>query len=134
MVRLGDFASTYAGLISKPAVHQLMRLHADDLPLIAGATDAVARLAREYRLAVASSADMALIAAILSHSGLAHLFEKTISPEEVPRGKPAPDIYLEACRRMRAKQASSVAIEDSTNGILSAWQAGLRVIAIPHPD
>jgi beta-phosphoglucomutase-like phosphatase (HAD superfamily) len=58
----------------------------------------------------------------------------TVSSEEVPRGKPAPDVYLEAARRLGVGAADCAAIEDSTNGILSGVAAGMRVIAIPRPD
>ncbi len=56
----------------------------------------------------------------------------TVSSEEVPRGKPAPDVYLEAARRLGADPATTAAIEDSHNGILSAKAAGMRVVAIPN--
>src|SRR5215212_579392 len=52
--------------------------------------------------------------------------------EEVPRGKPAPDVYLEAARRVGADPERSAAVEDSRSGILSARAAGMRVVAIPN--
>ena len=61
-----------------------------------------------------------------------HLFEATVSSEEVARGKPAPDVYLEAARRLGVDPAHTAAIEDSHNGILAAKAAGMRVIAIPN--
>jgi beta-phosphoglucomutase-like phosphatase (HAD superfamily) len=63
--------------------------------------------------------------------GVTHLFAATVSSEEVERGKPAPDVYLEAMRRLGITEG--MAIEDSENGIKSAHAAGLRVIAIPNP-
>ena len=56
-----------------------------------------------------------------------------MSSEEVARGKPAPDVYLECVRRLGVAPASAAAIEDSHNGILAARAAGMRVIAIPNP-
>jgi beta-phosphoglucomutase-like phosphatase (HAD superfamily) len=55
-----------------------------------------------------------------------------VSSEEVPRGKPAPDVYLEAARRLGMPPAMCAAVEDSHNGIRSAKAAGMRVIAIPN--
>ena len=57
-----------------------------------------------------------------------------MSSEEVARGKPAPDVYLEAARRLRVSPESCAAIEDSENGIRSAKAAGMRVLAIPNPQ
>jgi len=65
-------------------------------------------------------------------SGIAGLFRATVSSEEVPRGKPAPDVYLEAARRLGVDASACVAIEDSHNGILSAKAAGMGCIAIPN--
>ena len=65
---------------------------------------------------------------------MAGLFRATVSSEEVPRGKPAPDVYLEAARRLDVAPKRCVAVEDSTNGIRSARAAGMRVIAVPRPD
>src|SRR5918998_502755 len=53
-------------------------------------------------------------------------------PEEVPRGKPSPDVYLEAARRLGADPSRSAAVEDSRSGILSASAAGMRVVAVPN--
>jgi beta-phosphoglucomutase-like phosphatase (HAD superfamily) len=66
-------------------------------------------------------------------SGLARFFRVTVSSEEVRRGKPAPDVYLEAARRLEVGPDSCAAVEDSSNGIRSAKAAGMRVIAIPNP-
>jgi beta-phosphoglucomutase-like phosphatase (HAD superfamily) len=56
----------------------------------------------------------------------------TVSSEEVERGKPAPDVYLEAARRLGVQASRSVAIEDSASGIRSAHAAGMQVVAIPN--
>ena len=69
---------------------------------------------------------------MLAATGLGELFEATVSSEEVPRGKPAPDVYLEAARRLGVPPERAAAVEDSANGIRSAHAAGLRVIAIPN--
>jgi beta-phosphoglucomutase-like phosphatase (HAD superfamily) len=55
-----------------------------------------------------------------------------VSSEEVARGKPAPDVYLEALRRLGAEPAQCAAVEDSSNGLRAARAAGMRVIAFPN--
>ena len=64
--------------------------------------------------------------------GVEHLFAATVSSEEVGRGKPAPDVYLEAARRLGVEPAQVAAVEDSHNGIRAAKAAGMRVLAIPN--
>jgi beta-phosphoglucomutase-like phosphatase (HAD superfamily) len=61
------------------------------------------------------------------------VFEIAVSSQEVPRGKPAPDVYLEAARRLGVDPARCGAVEDSHNGIRSAKAAGMRVVAVPNP-
>ena len=56
----------------------------------------------------------------------------TVSSEEVARGKPAPDVYLEAARGLGVAPEACAAVEDSENGIMSAASAGMRVIALPN--
>jgi HAD superfamily hydrolase (TIGR01509 family) len=127
------------GLEDAPAeinaeVLRRMRLrYEEDLPLLPGAEDAVRRLAVAFRLGLASSSNRLLIDAVLEATALDELFEVTVSSEEVARGKPAPDVYLEAARRLDVKPSACTAIEDSGNGIRSAHAAGMRVLAIPNP-
>jgi beta-phosphoglucomutase-like phosphatase (HAD superfamily) len=71
---------------------------------------------------------------VLEVSGLARLFRVTVSSEEVARGKPAPDVYLEAAARLGVAPERCTAVEDSENGIRSAKSAGMRVLAIPNPQ
>jgi HAD superfamily hydrolase (TIGR01509 family) len=129
-----------AGVPDEPAAinDDVVRLMLDayraHLPLIAGAQDAVHRLADRYRLAVASSSNRPLIDTVLDVADLARYFEETVSSEEVARGKPAPDVYLEAARRLGVEPSRCAAIEDSHGGIRSAKSAGMRVIAIPNPS
>jgi HAD superfamily hydrolase (TIGR01509 family) len=111
----------------------MLERYRERLPLIDGAVDAVRRLAPEFRLGVASSSNRPLIAAVLERAGIAELFDAVVSSEEVQRGKPAPDVYLEAMRRLDAEPGHTAAIEDSSNGIRAAHAAGMRVIALPNP-
>ena len=104
-----------------------------DLPVVPGAVDAVRALASAgYRLAVASSSNRELIDTVLRRLGLTELFEVTVSSEEVARGKPAPDVYVEAARRLRVEPGRCAAVEDSASGIRAAHAAGMRVIAYPN--
>jgi HAD superfamily hydrolase (TIGR01509 family) len=102
--------------------------------LIDGAVDAVRRLAARYPLGLASSSNRQLIDAALELAGLASCFKATVSSEEVARGKPAPDVYLEAARRLGVDPTRCAAVEDSHGGIRSANAAGMRVIAFPNPS
>jgi HAD superfamily hydrolase (TIGR01509 family) len=106
----------------------------DHLPLIDGAVDAVRRLAARFPLGLASSSNRQLIDTALELAGLASCFEATVSSEEVARGKPAPDVYLEAARRLGVDPTRCAAVEDSHGGIRSAKAAGMRVIAFPNPS
>jgi HAD superfamily hydrolase (TIGR01509 family) len=119
--------------INAEVVRRMEARYAADLPLIDGAVDAVRRLSGAFRLGLASSSNRPLIDAVLAATGLGPLFEVTVSSEEVARGKPAPDVYLEACALLGVAPERSAAIEDSGNGIRSAHAAGLRVLAIPNP-
>lgn len=104
------------------------------LPLLPGAVDAVRELSARYPLAVASSAPRSLIEAVLDASGLRPAFAAAVSSEEVARGKPAPDVYLEATARLGVPASACAAVEDSSNGLRSAAAAGLAVIAVPRPE
>ena len=103
-----------------------------DLPLIAGSVDAVRRVAARYPVALASSSARVLIDQVLRTAGLTDVFRVTLSTEEVPRGKPAPDVYLAAADRLGLSPRACAAVEDSSNGLRSAAAAGLAVIAVPH--
>jgi HAD superfamily hydrolase (TIGR01509 family) len=119
--------------ISDEVVRCMEARYRERLPLIAGAREAVERLAERWPLGVASSSNRPLIDAVLELSGLGGFFAATVSSEEVPRGKPAPDVYLEAAGQLGVDAERCAAIEDSHSGIRSAKAAGMRVIAIPNP-
>jgi HAD superfamily hydrolase (TIGR01509 family) len=118
--------------ISAEVVRRLEARYRERLPLIEGAREAVERLAERWPLGVASSSNRPLIDAVLELAGLSESFAATVSSEEVARGKPAPDVYLEAAARLGVDPASCAAIEDSHSGIRSAKAAGMRVLAIPN--
>jgi HAD superfamily hydrolase (TIGR01509 family) len=118
--------------IAAEVVRGMEVIYRERLPLLPGAREAVERLAARWPLGLASSSNRPLIDLALELSGLAPHFRATVSSEEVARGKPAPDVYLEAARRLGVDPARAAAIEDSQNGILSALAAGMHVIAIPN--
>jgi HAD superfamily hydrolase (TIGR01509 family) len=118
--------------ISAAVVKRMEDLYREHLPLIPGARETVERVAARWPLGLASSANRPVIEVVLELSGLGDFFETTVSSEEVARGKPAPDVYLEAARRLRVDPARCAAVEDSSSGILSAHAAGMRVVAIPN--
>jgi HAD superfamily hydrolase (TIGR01509 family) len=120
--------------ISADIVRLMEARYREQLPLIPGAREAVERLAARWPLGLASSSNRPLIDAALELAGLDRFFMATVSSEEVPRGKPAPDVYLEAARRLCVEPDRCVAVEDSHTGIRSAKAAGMRVIAIPNPS
>jgi HAD superfamily hydrolase (TIGR01509 family) len=120
------------GEINAEVVDRLLARYREQLPLIDGAVDAVQRLAGRFKLGVASSSNRPIIDAVLEAAGIAELFDATVSSEEVARGKPAPDVYLEAARRLGVEPSHAAAVEDSSNGLRSAHAAGLRVLALPN--
>jgi HAD superfamily hydrolase (TIGR01509 family) len=121
------------GEISDDVVARLERIYRDRLPMLDGASEAVERLAGRWPLGLASSSNREIIDLFLELSGLAGRFAVAISSEEVARGKPAPDVYLEVARRLAVEPADCVAIEDSENGIRAARAAGMAVLALPNP-
>jgi HAD superfamily hydrolase (TIGR01509 family) len=119
--------------LNRIVVEEMQRRYGERLPLIDGAVEAVRRIGARWPLGLASSSNRPLIDLALELMGVAELFRATVSSEEVERGKPAPDVYLEAARRLGVRPQDVAAIEDSANGIRSAKAAGMRVIAIPNP-
>jgi HAD superfamily hydrolase (TIGR01509 family) len=120
--------------ISDRVVSILLARYRRNLPLLPGAVAAVGRLAARWPLGLASSANRPVIDAVLTMAGLDGEFAVTVSAEEVARGKPAPDVYLEAARRLAVDPVRAAAVEDSTNGLRSAVAAGMVVVAAPNRE
>ncbi|MCC6313881.1 MAG: HAD family phosphatase [Thermomicrobiales bacterium] len=108
-------------------------LEAGRIDLLDGAAAMVTDAAMRAPIAVASSAPRRLIEAVLTATGLRPAFTALVSSEEVARGKPSPDVYIEAARRIDRDPARCGAVEDSSNGIRAAAAAGMTVVAIPNP-
>jgi HAD superfamily hydrolase (TIGR01509 family) len=107
--------------ISAEVVNRLEHIYRERLPLHDGAREAVEQ-----------AANREIIELFLDLSGLRELFAATVSSEEVERGKPAPDVYLETARRMGVDPERCAAVEDSENGIRSAKAARMYVVALPN--
>jgi len=118
--------------INREVVERMLEEYRRELPLVPGAEEAVRRAASGFPLALASSSNREVFEVVLELSGLAACFGATVSSEEVARGKPAPDVYLEAARRLGVAPERCSAVEDSHAGIRSAKSAGMRVVAIPN--
>jgi HAD superfamily hydrolase (TIGR01509 family) len=119
--------------INDDVVRRMHESYEDGLPLLPGALDAVRALAARWPLGLASSANREIIDVFLERSGVGDLFRATVSSEEVTRGKPAPDVYVETASRLGVDPRGCVAIEDSANGLRAAAAAGMPVIAVPNP-
>jgi HAD superfamily hydrolase (TIGR01509 family) len=120
-------------VVNAEVVRRLLARYRERLPLVPGAREAVAELAGRFPLGLASSSDRVVIDSVLDMARLAPFFRATVSSQEVARGKPAPDVYLEAARRLGVPPERCAAVEDSQAGIRSAKAAGMRVVAIPNP-
>ena len=118
--------------LNRIVVERMEERYRQQLPLVDGAAEAVRRLAGRWPLGLASSSNRPLIDLALDLMGVAGLFRATVSSEEVDRGKPAPDVYLEAARRLGVEPENAVAVEDSASGIRSAKAAAMGVVAIPN--
>jgi HAD superfamily hydrolase (TIGR01509 family) len=119
--------------INVAIVQRMLARYGEAPPLIQGAADVVRAIAAAVPVAIASSSNPELIEVVLRVAGLDDVVRETVSSQEVARGKPAPDVYLEAARRLGVDPRRSAAVEDSHNGIRSAKEAGMRVFAVPNP-
>ncbi len=120
-------------VISADVVRLVEARYRRDVPWIRGAREAVARMAASWSLGLATSSNREIIDLVLEVGELAGDLAVTVSSEEVGAGKPAPDVYLEAARRLEVPPPHCIAVEDSTNGLRSAIAAGMAVIAVPNP-
>ena len=91
-------------------------------------------MAGRWPLGLASSSNREVIELFMQSSGLGDRFKAWVSSEEVGRGKPAPDVFEEAARRLGVEPSAAAAVEDSHNGILAARAAGMTVLAVPNHE
>ena len=114
-------------------IGRMTAMYREGVPYLPGATDLVDMAAARFRTGLASGAHPALIDIVVADEPMVDKFEVVVAADEVGRGKPAPDVYLEAARRLGVDPADCVCLEDSGNGILSGVAAGMKVIAVPDP-
>jgi HAD superfamily hydrolase (TIGR01509 family) len=119
--------------VATVVIERMRARYRDRVPLMPGAAGAVRRLATGWPLGLASSSPPALIEVVLGSAGWRGYFRCVLSTEQVPQGKPAPDVYLAVAAKLGFHAGRCAAVEDSTNGLRSAAAAGFEVIAVPHP-
>ncbi|NUT32454.1 MAG: HAD family phosphatase [Hamadaea sp.] len=85
-----------------------------------------------FRLAVASGSSPGALRGVLEGTGLMPFFDVVMSADDVPQGKPAPDLFLATAAKLGIEPASCVVVEDSAYGVQAALAAGMRCVAIPY--
>jgi HAD superfamily hydrolase (TIGR01509 family) len=123
---------------ARRTIEGLQKIYRTELKVLPGAPEAIERIGSRWRLGLASSSPRLLIDQAAAAMGVLDRFATTMSTEELHdgAGKPAPDVYLEVCRRLGVEPQRAVAVEDAPNGIRAAHAAGMKVVAIPphfHP-
>ena len=108
------------------------RYRTEPPPVIPGATDAVRRIAVQVPVAIASSAHPDVIAAAIDALGLRDVLGAIVSSDDVPHGKPAPDVYLAAASQLGVEPARCLVVEDSVNGVMAGKAAGMFVVLVPN--
>ncbi|MGB8453740.1 MAG: HAD family phosphatase [Anaerocolumna sp.] len=109
------------GLPIKPGVSELLNFLQDN----------------NYKIALASSTNKATVMKYLDKAGITYYFQAVVTGDMVIHGKPDPEIYFKACKEIESPPELSIAIEDSPNGIKSAYSAGMKPIMVPdliQPD
>ena len=112
----------------------MLELYGTEIVRLPGAAELVASLRGRLPLGIASNTDRDLVLFALSVAGFDGAFDVVVSAAEVGRAKPAPDVYLEACRRLGVPPSETVALEDSPTGVAAAKAAGMAVFAVPQFD
>jgi len=108
------------------------RYRREGAPLIDGAIEAIRRIAATLPVAIASSSHPEVIDEALAATGLGDVFGVVVSSDEVAHGKPAPDVYLEAARRLGIAPAACLVVEDSYNGVRAGKAARMFVVLVPN--
>lgn len=118
----------------RSTVHALMKRHflEEGIPLKEGVVEILDYLTeRGYIIGLASSTAKKSVMEHLEQAGLTHYFKAIITGDMVEHSKPMPDIYLKACEELGVTPSHAVAIEDSPNGIWSAYRAGMKPVMVP---
>ncbi|MBN1962999.1 MAG: HAD family phosphatase [Anaerolineae bacterium] len=114
-------------------IRRVIARYDERLPLRPGALEAVRLAAAHYRVGLASGSPTPVIQVAMQRSGLDRAFQVMVYGDDIPRGKPAPDIYQEALRQLGVAAEEAVGIEDSANGVRALKAAGMWAIAAPSP-
>ena len=114
-------------------VGRMRETYSRGIPYKPGAVKAVMRSAAGFLVGLASGSEKSLIAMLVADEPMAGKFQAVVCTDDMPRGKPAPDVYLECARRLGVDPAECVCLEDSGAGIQSGKAAGMKVIAVPDP-
>lgn len=117
--------------LGQELITRLLGRYANKLSPLPGADEAIRTLGRIYPAAVASSSPLAVIEHVVSRFGWEQSLAALCSGEEVPSGKPAPDLFLLAATRLRVPPAACCVLEDSLTGVRAAKAAGMRCITVP---
>jgi HAD superfamily hydrolase (TIGR01509 family) len=120
--------------VIEDVIRRVMALYDAHLPTRPGAIEAVHMAAKHFRVALASASPTRVIDYVMRLTGLDKVFEVMVYGDDLARGKPAPDIYLEAARQLGVEPRHCVGVEDSANGIRALKAAGMYVIAAPSPE
>lgn len=118
--------------ILEAIVERVTERYAAGAPVIDGAVGTVRRIAARWPVAIASSAHRRVIDAALEATGLRDTISVVVSSDEVDHGKPAPDVYLEAARRLGVAPAGCLVVEDSINGLRAGRAAGMTAVLVPN--
>ena len=115
-------------------VRRRMIAHYDQrLPVLPGAVEAVRLAASAYPVALGSGSMSALITYVMHATGLDQILKVVVRGDDIPRGKPEPDIYLEAARQLGVAPADCAGVEDSGHGVMALRAAGMKVIVVSSP-
>lgn len=121
-------------MVAEVLEEKLRLLRAGDFRPIDGVVELLDSLrAAGVPVGIASSSSRVFIEAVLEKLGIASYIRAFASGEEVPRGKPYPDVYLEAARLLGARPEQCLVVEDSRNGVLAAKAAGMRCVGFLNP-
>lgn len=129
------FNQSIEEIIKAQLQRKLAILEKSDIQPIDGIRELILKLKNEnVLLAVASSSPRVFIEAVLKKFGIIDKFNKIVCGEEVPNGKPAPDIYLEAAKQLGVEPNECIVLEDAAHGVAAAKAAGMTCIGFENPD
>lgn len=114
-------------------IGKMLELYRQGIPYLPGAIEAVDLAFRHYPTGLASGSPQVLIDAVTNDTPIRDKFKAVVCSDRLPRGKPAPDVYLEAAHQLGTRPERCICLEDSGNGILAGKAAGMKVIAVPDP-